>query len=113
MMPRSRTPSTIAGTAAAAASLLTVTRTSSLPARARSATWSIVAAMSAVSVLVIDWTATGWPAPSATPPTMTVGVARRAPALIGAPASGEAELRHEAIPLGGGHDPFAPQRLEG
>jgi hypothetical protein len=50
---------TIPGTAAADASLLTVTRTSSLPARARSATCRVVDWTSAVSVLVIDWTTIG------------------------------------------------------
>ena len=49
----------ISGTAAAAASLLTVTRTSSLPACASRATWIAVASESAVSVLVIDCTTTG------------------------------------------------------
>ena len=43
----------------AAASLLTVMRTSSLPAWASAATCSAVASASAVSVLVIDWTTTG------------------------------------------------------
>ena len=47
------------GTAAAASTLLTVTRTSSEPARASSATCRTVAATSAVSVLVIDWTTMG------------------------------------------------------
>ena len=51
---------TISGTAAAAASLLTVTRTSSEPACASWATWIAVASASAVSVLVIDWTTIGW-----------------------------------------------------
>jgi hypothetical protein len=51
--------STIAGTAAAASSLFTVTRTSSLPALARAATCAIVPSTSAVSVLVMDWTTTG------------------------------------------------------
>ena len=54
--PCARSP----GTAAAAASLLTVTRTSSEPACASAATWMAVASASAVSVLVIDWTTTGW-----------------------------------------------------
>jgi hypothetical protein len=43
----------------AASSVLTVTRTSSEPARASSITWLTVAAVSAVSVLVIDCTTTG------------------------------------------------------
>ena len=44
------------GTAAAAASLLTVSRTSSEPARARAATCRMVPSISAVSVFVIDCT---------------------------------------------------------
>ena len=47
------------GTASAALSWLTVTRTSSEPARASAITWLTVAAESAVSVLVIDWTTIG------------------------------------------------------
>ena len=50
---------TISGTAAAAASLLTVTRTSCDPACANWATWMAVASASAVSVFVIDWTTIG------------------------------------------------------
>ena len=65
------------GTAAAAASLLTVMRTSSLPAWASAATWSAVASASAVSVLVMDWTTMGAAEPTATPPTSTLGVWRR------------------------------------
>ncbi len=67
----------MAGTAAAASIELTVIRTSSDPARARSATWRTVPGMSAVSVLVIDWTTTGAPLPTAMPPTRTVEVLRR------------------------------------
>ena len=58
--PRPRTLRTISGTAAAASSVLTVTRTSSEPACASRATWIAVESGSAVSVLVIDWTTTGW-----------------------------------------------------
>ena len=58
--------STIGRTAAAAASLFTVTRTTSEPARASAATCCTVEATSAVSVLVIDCTMTG-----ALPPTRT------------------------------------------
>ena len=71
----------MSGTAAAAASLLTVMRTSSLPACARAATWSAVASASAVSVLVIDWTTMGAAEPTATPPTSTSGVVRRVGAV--------------------------------
>ena len=49
----------ILGTAAAASSVLTVTRTSSEPARASAITWLTVPATSAVSVLVMDWTTMG------------------------------------------------------
>ena len=41
--------------------MFTVTRTSSLPARASAATWRTVAATSAVSVFVMDWTTIGCP----------------------------------------------------
>src|SRR5215831_13823724 len=68
----------ISGTAAAAASLFTVTRTSSEPAAASAITCSAVPAGSAVSVLVIDCTTTGWPEPTRTLPTRVVTVARRA-----------------------------------
>ena len=57
--PARSSASPIAGTAAAAASVFTVTRTSSEPARASAATWSTVAATSAVSVLVMDCTTIG------------------------------------------------------
>ena len=62
---------TISGTAAAAASVLTVTRTSCEPAWASRATWIAVASASAVSVFVIDWTTIGWALPTSTPPTST------------------------------------------
>ncbi len=65
------------GTAAAASSRSTVMRTSSDPARASAATWATVASMSAVSVLVIDWTTTGAPPPTLTSPTITATVSRR------------------------------------
>src|SRR5688500_4545304 len=75
--PSRSSSSTIPGTAAAASSLLTVTRTSSLPARANAATCRTVAAASAVSVLVMDCTTMGWPDPTGTPPTRAVTVDRR------------------------------------
>src|SRR5882762_4964407 len=62
------------GRAAAAASLLTVTRTSSEPARASAATCSMVPGISAVSVLVMDWTAIGASLPIRPPPTLAVWV---------------------------------------
>ena len=69
--------SAISGTAAAASSLLTVTRTSCDPARASADTCAAVAAASAVSVLVMDCTTTGWEDPIRTPPTSVVTVVRR------------------------------------
>src|SRR5213593_479970 len=65
------------GTAAAAASLFTVTRTSSLPAWCNARTCAAVASTSAVSVLVIDWTTIGWAPPTFTPPTSATTVLRR------------------------------------
>ena len=47
----------------------TATRTTSAPASAMARIWRIVASRSAVSVLVIDWTATGAPPPMGTQPT--------------------------------------------
>ena len=61
----------IAGTAAAASALLTVIRTNSEPASASSLTWRAVACTSAVSVLVIDCTTTGAPAPTGMPAMRT------------------------------------------
>src|SRR5712671_6723259 len=66
--------STMRGTAAAASSLLTVTRTSSDPARARAATCWTVEGTSAVSVFVMDCTTTGASEPTRTPPTTVVTV---------------------------------------
>ena len=69
------------GTAAAASSRSTVTRTSSEPARASAATCRAVASTSAVSVLVIDWTTIGAPPPIVTAlaprPMRTATLARR------------------------------------
>src|SRR6478609_4239718 len=73
----SRSLRIISGTAAAACSVLTVTRTSCEPAWARRATWIAVASGSAVSVFVIDWTTIGWADPTRTPPTSTETVDRR------------------------------------
>ena len=75
--PASRRRATTSGTATAAASLLTVTRTTSLPAPASAATCTAVPSASAVSVLVMDWTTTGWAEPTFTPPTSTVTVCLR------------------------------------
>ncbi len=52
-------------------------RTISEPARQRAATWRTVASMSAVSVLVMDWTTIGCPPPTITDPTATATVLRR------------------------------------
>src|SRR5271165_4490387 len=59
------------GTAAAASSLLTVTRTNSEPARERALTCATVPSTSAVSVLVIDCTTIGAAPPMVTAPTLT------------------------------------------
>ena len=69
--------STMRGTAAADSALLTVTRTSSEPARHSSATCLVVEATSAVSVLVIDCTTTGALPPTFTPLTSTWRVVLR------------------------------------
>ena len=66
-----RSLSRICGTAAAASSRSTVTRTSSEPACASAATCFTVASTSAVSVFVIDCTTMGAPPPTVTPPTFT------------------------------------------
>src|SRR6185369_558743 len=73
----SRSLAIISGTAAAASSVFTVTRTSCEPAWASRATWIAVASGSAVSVFVIDWTTIGWALPTRTPPTSTLTVDRR------------------------------------
>src|SRR5512138_3411373 len=75
---------TISGTAFAAPSLLTVTRTSSLPAAWSALTCATVPATSAVSVLVMDCTTMGRLPPTLTPPTSTATVFRRSGMLIGA-----------------------------
>src|SRR2546423_3746287 len=76
-MTGTSTSATMAGTARAASSVLTVTRTSSLPAACSARTCAAVAAASAVSVLVMDWTTIGCALPTKTPPTLTVMVGRR------------------------------------
>src|SRR5712664_240556 len=76
-MTGTSTSATIGRTARAASSVFTVTRTSSLPAACSARTCAAVAAASAVSVLVIDWTTMGWALPTGTPPTLTVTVGRR------------------------------------
>src|SRR5438034_4338499 len=76
-MPRLSSFSTMCGTAAAASSLFTVTRTNSEPARAREATCSTVEATPAVSVLVMDCTTTGASEPTRTVPMVQVTDLRR------------------------------------
>ena len=69
--------SRIAGTARAASGVLTVMRTSSEPARASASTCATVAATSAVSVSVMDWTTMGAPPPTWTGPMRTPALLRR------------------------------------
>src|ERR1700728_4044909 len=69
--PASRRRFLISGNAAAASGMFTVARTSSEPAWASSRHCFVVAATSAVSVLVIDWTTTGAPPPTWIFPTLT------------------------------------------
>src|SRR5882724_8015473 len=81
-MTGTRTCLTISGTARAASSLFTVTRTSSLPAAWSALTWATVPAISAVSVLVMDWTTIGRSLPTLMPPTSTVTVFLRLAKLM-------------------------------
>ncbi len=76
--PSASSRARISGTAAAAAEVLTVMRTSSEPASASARTCATVAPTSAVSVLVIDCTTIGAPPPMITPPTRAAPVAWRA-----------------------------------
>src|SRR5579871_1970621 len=98
-MMGTRTPnlsrvSTILGTARAASSVFTVTRTSSEPAVARAITWLTVEVTSAVSVLVIDWTTTGCELPTFTEPIWAVTERRRAcAAMQNPPHSGTTGVR--------------------
>src|SRR5579863_5362637 len=82
-MPCLSSCSTMCGTAAAASSLLTVTRTNSEPARASAAHCCTVEGMSAVSVLVMDCTTIGASDPTRTPPTTAVRVFLRGIVVIG------------------------------
>src|SRR5215210_3974926 len=75
--PASASRAAISGTAAAASSLLTVIRTICEPARASASIWAAVAAGSAVSVFVIDWTTIGYADPTGTEPTRAVTVGLR------------------------------------
>ena len=68
---------TIWGRAAVEASSGHDTRTMSAPASSSWRTWSIVAAASAVSVLVMDWTLIGASPPTSTLPTRILRLFRR------------------------------------
>src|ERR1700738_3707718 len=87
--PKFRRQSTILGTAAAAFSVLTVTRTNSEPALASAITWLTVEVTSSVSVLVMDWTTIGSLPPTFTPAISTLGVARRGLAVMLIPSPGK------------------------
>src|SRR5271154_878570 len=87
------------GTAAAASSLLTVTRTNSDPARASAAHCWTVEGMSAVSVLVMDCTTIGASEPTRTPPTTAVRVFLRGIIAIGSFILTCGVRAHSAIPL--------------
>ena len=80
-MPIIASLSTMRGIAAAASTVLTVSRTISEPARHNSATCFTLEATSEVSVLVIDCTTTGLPPPTVTPPIWTAWVWRRGQAV--------------------------------
>src|SRR3954468_10309952 len=67
----------IAGSASASSADGTATRTMSHPAAVSSAICCSVALTSAVSVVVIDCTETGWSLPTPTPPTSSWRVLRR------------------------------------
>src|SRR3954464_13183222 len=69
LTPASASRAAISGTAAAASSLFTVTRTSCEPEAASAAICAAVPAASAVSVFVMDCTTTGCADPTGTPPT--------------------------------------------
>src|ERR1700731_254171 len=92
--------------AAAASFRSTVIRTSSEPARASAATWAAVPSTSAVSVLVIDWTAIGAPPPARTaalPEPMRTPTERRrgaGPASSGSARPGPVESS-EQLGMGG------------
>lgn len=96
-MPIMRSFSTMRGIAAADSALFTVRRTISEPARHNSATCLTLPAMSAVSVLVIDWTTTGWPPPTMTLPTLTAWVMRRGQALASAGGLGRVTASYIAL----------------
>src|SRR5580692_10631657 len=80
---------TIAGNAAVDASSGHETRTMSAPASSSARTWAMVAAASAVSVLVIDWTLIGASPPTSTEPTRILRVGRRWIARQGRTCSSE------------------------
>src|SRR6185312_2740504 len=94
--PKASSVSTIFGTAAAAASVLTVTRTSSEPARASAIAWLTVDWTSAVSVFVMDWTTIGFVPPTLIPPTLTATDLRRVISAIRPPERGKIQFYQEA-----------------
>src|SRR5450631_3002456 len=77
LTPNCARRSRIGATAAAAALVLTVMRTSSEPARARDFTCCAVPSMSSVSVLVIDCTTMGFAPPTRTESIRTAMLWRR------------------------------------
>src|ERR1035438_3155184 len=111
--PKAAQASTIFGTAAAAASVFTVTRTSSEPARASAIAWFTVEATSAVSVLVMDCTTIGcWP-PTFTPPTSTTTAWRRGLTAIDLLPLESSILPLQLPPTGAGSPPEAKERYHG
>ena len=74
----------MAGSASASSAEGTATRTMSQPAAVSSAICWRVALTSEVSVVVIDWTDTGWSLPTPTPPTSSWRVLRRGASTAGA-----------------------------
>src|SRR5258705_2247420 len=106
--PTSASRVTISGSAAAAASLFTVTRTTCEPAAASAATWSAVARASAVSVFVIDWTAIECADPTGTEPTSAVTVVLRVAKGTAGHRSGRQRKSKREAPRAskGGHRTF-------
>ncbi len=76
--PRRAISARIAGSASASAVVGTVTRTISHPAATRRSICPTVPRTSEVRVVVIDWMRIGFAPPTATSPTATTRVGRRA-----------------------------------
>jgi len=83
-----------------------VTRAISQPARARASTWSMVAFVSRVSVVVIDWIRIGLSPPIPTLPTRTSRVLRRDQAVVPLDADAQAVAR---LDLGQPRPPLVQQ----